>query len=563
MARVAVQDLARRLPDCRCLDLAWSVWAGVGMGERLGTIEALARAGVDAITVEEGVRMFERLVRAAPLPASVVASGRFGLPPTAELERREPPFLRFLEMPRLEYPGIELVVDVDLSHATDPYLADHVLDGVALLPAVIGLEAMAQVAAALGRTPPAAFRGVQLLRPVTVPPEGARRIRLAALRGAEGSVDVVLRSDETGFQADHFRATCTYDAVAPEEVDASPQRASGEVAVTPDELYGTLFFHGARFRRVRRYNVLRAHECTAEIECRDAEDWFGAYAPQRLLLGDPGARDATIHLLQACIPGGRILPVGVERITIVEAASERAIVTARERSHEGETFVWDLEVRDADGRLCERWDGLALRRIGPAPELERWPLPLLAAHMERRLAELAVEPVAVALRAHHGPRSPDTAGDTISEAAGTAGPVRRRADGKPEIDGAEVSAAHVNGYTLAVAGSAPLACDVEAVEARGEELWRDLLGAARFELAGRVCLEAHEELDASAARIWAAAECARKVGRSSRDPLALEGSFSDGWTLLRAGRSPVATYVVRVADDEAPLAFAFLVEGDR
>ena len=33
-------------PDCRCLALEWSVWSGVGMGERLGRIEILEYLGV-------------------------------------------------------------------------------------------------------------------------------------------------------------------------------------------------------------------------------------------------------------------------------------------------------------------------------------------------------------------------------------------------------------------------------------------------------------------------------------------------------------------------------------
>src|SRR5262249_3303806 len=159
------------------------------------------------------------------------------------------------------------------------------------------------------------------------------------------------------------------------------------------DLYGTLFFHGPRFRRLRRYNRLRAHECRAEVDRPPTEEWFGAYLPPRLLLGDPGARDTFIHALQACIPGERVLPRAVERAPAYASRSEPLVVSARERSHDADTLVWDLEARDADGRLCERWDGLGLRRIGRAPQLDRWPLPLLAAHIERRLAELAAEPV--------------------------------------------------------------------------------------------------------------------------------------------------------------------------
>ncbi len=35
----------RRHPACRCLALEWSVWSGVGMGDRLGRVDALARRG--------------------------------------------------------------------------------------------------------------------------------------------------------------------------------------------------------------------------------------------------------------------------------------------------------------------------------------------------------------------------------------------------------------------------------------------------------------------------------------------------------------------------------------
>ena len=35
-------------PHCRCLCLEWSVWSGVGMGERLRCVESLTREGIVA-----------------------------------------------------------------------------------------------------------------------------------------------------------------------------------------------------------------------------------------------------------------------------------------------------------------------------------------------------------------------------------------------------------------------------------------------------------------------------------------------------------------------------------
>ena len=136
-------------PRCRCLALEWSVWSGAGMGERLGRIESLLQQGITPITVDEGVRTFCNLLR-QPAPAvSLVVAGRFGEPPTLKMIEPELPLRRFLERKRVFYPGVELVVDAELSLRTDPYLADHVVQKQPLLPAVLGLEAMAQAAMAL------------------------------------------------------------------------------------------------------------------------------------------------------------------------------------------------------------------------------------------------------------------------------------------------------------------------------------------------------------------------------------------------------------------------------
>ncbi len=557
-----LDDLSRGAPACRCLTIEWSVWAGVGMGERLGTIDALARAGVAAIPVDDGVRLLTELVCARGLPSSVLVTGRFGVPLTVELERRDLPLLRFLERPQLEYPGVELVVEAELCAATDPYLADHVFDGVPLLPAVVGLEAMAQAAAPLLATDrPCSLENVEFARPVTVPPDGTRRIRLAALRRRDGAVDVVLRSDETGFQIDHFRATCRRTARLARTAAAPAPPA--RVPLSPDEVYDALLFHGPRFRRLLGYRALAARSCTAEVESRPAEPWFGAFLPQRLLLGDPGARDAFVHLLQACIPHARVLPVGVERIVTDGLSEGIMLVSARERDADGDTFLWDVEVRDENGTVCEWWDGLRLRRVAATTQPERWPAPLLVPYLERRLADIARISLGVALVPRNGAPQRVASDAAIAAAAGRPVRVERRADGRPEVAGAGVSAAHVDGMTLAVAGDGTVTCDLETAVLRGEAVWRDLLGADRLSLAGRVAAELGEELDTAAARVWAAAECARKAGLSNREPLALATKSPDGWILLRAGRSSVATYATRLTGVEPPVALAFLIGDSR
>lgn len=534
-------------PHCRCLAIEWSVWSGVGMGQRLGRIEALRRDGITAITPEQGVQVLCRLL-AAELPATaVVVTGRFGQPATLKFSEPPLPLWRFLEHPKVYVPGVELVVDSELSTDSDPYLRDHAFQGTPLLPAVVGLEAMAQAARALlvtGQTP--VFEDVQLLRPVVVPESARATIRVAALVREPGVVEVVLRSQESGFQADHFRALCRFG----EEVDLSSEPGreipAEALPLSPErDLYGGILFHSGRFRRLAGYRELRATECVAEIRPDADGPWFHGYLSQQLVLGDPGARDAVIHAIQACIPQGTILPTGVERIVPCAALGEGpCFVDARERSQRGQDFVYDLTVVDSRGRAIERWDGLQLRRVSSTAPDASWPEPLLGPYLERRLGELmpgVKASIVVDRQVAAGPaRSSD---ELIRRAVGQPLAVLRRPDGKPEIAAPlAVSVAHAEPLAIVVAGDGTLACDAEPVAPRGEEAWRDLLGQHRSALAQLLERELGEDPHTAATRVWTAIECLKKAGANLDGPLVFREKTADDWALLVSGRLTIATW---------------------
>jgi enediyne polyketide synthase len=110
------------------------------------------------------------------------------------------------------------------------------------------------------------FEDVRFDRIVIVPKDCPITIRLAALVRDNHRVDVVLRSSSTDFQVDHFRATCRFDdkSVTPME-GGGLDRLNGSVIALDIEhdLYGSILFHGARFRRVRGYRWLHAKNCVA------------------------------------------------------------------------------------------------------------------------------------------------------------------------------------------------------------------------------------------------------------------------------------------------------------
>lgn len=565
------EAFARRFPHCRCHSLEWSVWAGLGMGDRLGRIEALARQGITPITVEQGLAALRDMLSGARA-TSLVVSGRLAEMPTLSWSRRALPLWRFLERPRVETPGVELVVDAELSTGTDPYLADHVFEGELLLPGVIGLEAMCQTAMALaGTTALPVLEQVRFERPVVVPEGAEITIRLAALvrsRSERGStIEVVLRCGETGFHHDHFRARCRFES-RPEAAAVSATRAlrslNGFLPLDPAvDLYGgRVLFQDGRFRRLRGYRRLRARDCVAEITPDGTTKWFGGFLPGELLLGDPAARDAVIHCIQASIPYATVLPVGVERLELGEIDPSRPwSVSARERYRQGTTLVYDVEVIGGDGKVHESWQGLELRVVEAAGSAVEWAVPLVGPLLERRLEELIPGGgVEVVFEASGSVERRSASDSVLHQLVGEGHSVFRRPDGKPVLarEAREVSVSHSDGLILAVAAPGAAGCDLEPVAPRGRDEWRRLLSRSRFELSRELAATGGEDFDTVGTRVWAASECLKKVGAGFEAPLVVGSPPAGEWIVLRSGSFVIPTVVTTLREREQPVVIAVL-----
>ncbi|MFJ9521748.1 SDR family NAD(P)-dependent oxidoreductase [Kitasatospora sp. NPDC101801] len=571
------RQVGQENPDCRCLALEWSVWSGAGMGERLGVLESLIREGIEPIPTEQGVAQLKQLLADPTAPTALVVMGRAGGLPTLDVGRGELPLLRFLERPQAYYPGIELVADADLSAAGDPYLADHLLDGDLLYPAVLGMEAMAQAASAVSGQPGTpTLENMEFLRPIVVPVTGTVTLRVAVLARDADTVQAVLRSSETGFQADHFRATLRYGRPAP--LDGAPRPLAEDAPQVPldpaRDLYGPVLFQGGRFQRLLGYRALAAKGCVAEISNAATANWFAGYLPHELVLADPGTRDALMHSIQCCVPDATLLPVSVERLHLADPTAVRTekqvTLHAVERSKVGDTYLYDLDVRDQDGVLVERWEGLKLQAVRKLDGTGPWQPALLGGYLERRAELLLGSPVrgivlpdgelavrGVAMRRERTARA-------VGWALGRETAVRYRPDGRPEIDGGtRVSSSHGGGVTFAVLGDLPVGCDVEPVADRAPADWAALLGPDGFTLAELVAGESGEPLSQAAARVWGATECLRKTGRAQVAlTLAELPDTPDRWVVLRSGDALVATFPTALHGVELPVMFALSTESE-
>jgi enediyne polyketide synthase len=271
--------------------------------------------------------------------------------------------------------------------------------------------------------------------------------------------------------------------------------------------------------------------------------------------------------VQACVPHATLLPVGVKRLYAAPLNTSRGdelLVHASRRWVEQSTYCYDVELRTAGGILQERWEELQLRKVADAPS-RSWPDALVAAFLEWRVEEtIQASSVAAAFDRDGNGRSDRRSRSerAIQKALDSPEPLRWRADGKPEVQtGAlAVSAAHVNGLTLAVAGPHPLACDLEPVRARSEQVWRDLLGRDRWSLAELIASEAGEDVQTAATRVWTALESLKKAEAPEDAPLVLLSCSQEkqGCVSLAASGLKIASSIVQFRDDPTQFAVSVL-----
>lgn len=470
-------------PDCLALAIEWSVWGGAGMGEALGVIERLEAEGVDSLGVDDAIAAFLELVHGNATGSTVVTS-RFGPPPFLDIGPSPAVAPRFVDRICVHFPGVEIVTETSLWPGRDHCLVDHRVEGTMLHPGVMSLEAMAQVAATLtgAEAPVVAIESVSFAGALPVAEGGALVIRIAALLRQDGAVHVVIRSADDDFASDRaaavFRFGDAEDAIEP------PVACDDGFDARP--LYGPLFFHGQRFRRLETLCANGSRSLSAVLRPPDVAPWFARFDDGALALGDPAGRDAALHALQILVGHRRVIPVSVGRIRRHGPGPIRR-VDAREVRAEPGLYVFDIACRDAEGTLVEQWESAEFRAVGaldPQPVVAR--VPELLGPILERLAREMLDDDALVLGFGDGPAR---------------GP--RRGDGRP-LD-AQVSRSH-GGTGLWVAGSRVIGCDLEWLQSFGPE-------------APAVLAMAVTGAPLAAGEAWVAGEALRKLGL--RLPVAL------------------------------------------
>ncbi|MGA2902325.1 MAG: beta-ketoacyl synthase N-terminal-like domain-containing protein [Candidatus Korobacteraceae bacterium] len=543
--REQMEELSTRYTNCRFGCLEWSVWSGLGMGERLARVDELARQGVEPLTPEMGTRALIDFLQSESPGTSVIVTSRFPSMPTLNVSRPAIKPYRFLERTLVDYPHIELVAEADLAIQKDLYLNDHKLDGTVLFPAALGLEAMAQAATALFRKSGAlTLSDIRFESPITVDAANGTTIRIVALRRDFASADIVIRSSQTAFQVDHFRATCSL------QEGPRPRPHNHPVPATPliegDDLYGFMLFQRGRFQAVKGYLHLDSRSCTALLSPSE-QQWFSQFLPQSFVLLNPAFADAAMHAIQACIPHRKLAPTAIKQI-IAHSSScklETAVCKAVERASNQDEFVYDLDIQDQDGNPLQSWKGLTLRAVAENDATLLSTPAFIVNMLERRWREITGDDGATVSLREQG-----------SDRVQVLEPRPRRADGKPAQSGRTAARAWSGRTLLELRSSLDSSCDLERVVTRDEATWRDLLGGPGFESALFFSQEHGEDLDLSATRAWCLAECLKKIGKPASAPVTLAACLPGRWMVMRCGGCTLCTVPIVASGNRMVAAFA-------
>ncbi len=599
------ERMADAIPGCRAVHVDWPAWSGPALGQRASLVDGLARSGATAIDVQEGARLLLKALATPGLPRRVAVHGRVGVPAPAAIAAAAPAApaakvgRRFLQNVRVQYPGIELVCEARLTLRTDPYLADHRVDGMPVLPAAMALEAMAEAAAALAGQPLRYLTDVSMDAPVVILAEtaGAQAlIRICALANG-ASVTVVLQCEDSGFATDHFRATFgsadDAAAAAPQslaaglpELDEMPASHTGIVDGT--ELYGPICFQSGRFRRAALLPEVTSRSCRALVRGGDGQPWFvgrDGVTDAGLILGSPGLNDATWHVLQACVPHRRLLPAGCEAVMFrgreAEGAVEIRAVEIRAKSWRGTVpeqrsaapvlpqppavmvpsqgsaadaarpspraaeYVWDVEAIDAAGQSLVTWRGLRLRDAGPLPRNAAWPPSLLSVYLERTAVELGLNPE---LRVTVQCGQPDGTGPPAAAVALVPQPTPA-----PDRQYAAQGSGQLEGFALSVRAPEPATCSWQAaVPGLGGE---PRPSADLTEIADQIRSLVREPPTVITARLRAVAACLAQAGSPAVSTVMAAGA---DWLVLSGAGRTLACTVVEISGVSCPVAIAIM-----
>ncbi len=367
-------NLRTARPDTLGLVLDWTAWGDIGMATRGSIPTVMKAAGIDMLPAAAGIPMIRRELTAETTTREQVVGLRLGVlteepAPAGGLDQealvsptRTDSLLRPTAV-RID-PSAGLTVTFDLDPGAEPFLDHHRIDGTAVLPGVMGIEAFATTARlAFPTMHVASIDDVEFTAPCKFFRDEPRTLRVVA-RFAATADEVVahceligerlLANQERPQVTVHFvgRVRLVEDPPPVDEVVAPDGPGDDVLAVGAEDIY-RIYFHGPAYQVMER-------------AWRVGDDVVGAMAADLPAEGADADASSTItpRLVELCFQtagvweigttGAMSLPAGIRRTSIGTGAAEGPVRAVVRPLGDGE---FDALAVDGGGRVLLRLQG--------------------------------------------------------------------------------------------------------------------------------------------------------------------------------------------------------------
>ena len=382
----------------RAISIAMSAYKNVGMGVRAGVETFLRSNGVDFVDPEDGMQIFLDEIVYGRVPEIVLTgslgrldwdhqlkfdwdeigaeengsddSANGGNTPAAPAEAPKAAApaavdsakaTHFLGEVKSLQKGAEIHLEKEFNLNSDPYLADHAIEGTPYVPGVMGIETFMETATALTGEVPQGLKDVHFYLPIKLlrnRPQAVRVIGKAA--GNEASMEI--ESDfinskgvKMGNTRRHFTAhtlgsfVSTWDSVKAEAMTG----LNAPMSVSKEEIYKK-YFHGPSFQVLAGIVHVDKHASLAVYHTTPRPQWNDG---PRTLLANPMLIEAAF---QCCgfqdmsIEHKMTLPDGIAEVAVLNKQVPPAQLylygVNRGNTADGKT-LHDAYVFDAQGNV--------------------------------------------------------------------------------------------------------------------------------------------------------------------------------------------------------------------
>jgi acyl transferase domain-containing protein len=375
-------SLRRTRPETRGLAFDWTAWGGIGMATRGSIPKIMEMAGVQMLPPEAGVAWIRRELISTGFAGEVIVAGVLGMMASEYHEQGGVDLSPLLGDGVAHGPMIDdasvsvhdgVVAHVTLDPTTQPFLDDHRIDGIPVLPGVMGMEAFAEAARLLAPDLRVrAIENVAFAAPLKFYRDEPRTLTVQTVLHPDGdefvadcqlSAERMLPGQDSPQRTVHFsgRVRLTGELSAPDRIEP-PGQPSGP-SMNAEQVYA-FYFHGPAYQVVG--SAWRSDDSSvARLQDPLAPNHVPAESP---LATAPRLVELCFQaagLWQAGLEDLLALPtrIGSARLSVDPSRAPQPIHAIARQTGAG---VFDCLVVDADGTVVVQLDGYETIPL-PAP----------------------------------------------------------------------------------------------------------------------------------------------------------------------------------------------------